>query len=131
MSRLILIFICISCVLSACNIGSISDLAPIERPAGSGRYATGLTDDQRVSLARDRQKELRTIRKGDYLLSQNNAIEAIAAYLQVLERIPDDIVVRRKLAHAYFLTHDWKSTYQNYTLVPLSEMHEDEQKELF
>jgi tetratricopeptide (TPR) repeat protein len=95
------------------------------------RYATGLTEDQRVELARDRQKELRTIRKGDYLLLQNNAIEAISLYTQVLERIPDDIVVRRKLAHVYFLTHNWKSAYQNYTLVPFSEMREDDQRELF
>lgn len=102
-----------------------------ERRPSIDRYATGLTDDQRVELARDRQKELRTIRKGDYLLLQNNAIDAISLYTQVLERIPDDIVVRRKLAHAYFLTHDWKNAYEHYTLVPFSEMREDDQRELF
>jgi tetratricopeptide (TPR) repeat protein len=62
---------------------------------------------------------------------QKNATDAISYYRQALERLPDDIVIQRKLAHAYFLTHNWKSAYQYYAPIPLTEMTDTERRELF
>ena len=94
-------------------------------------YATGLTDEQRVQLAIDRKKEVRTIRKGDYMTLKNNPEQALAYYQVALEQLPDDIVIRRKIAHAYYLTRNWKDAYANYARVPLRELKETEYNELF
>ncbi len=95
------------------------------------QYATGLTDEQKVKLAIDRKKELRTIRKGDYMTLKNNPEQALAYYQAALEQLPDDIVIRRKIAHAYYLTRNWKDAYVNYARVPLRELKETEYSELF
>ena len=67
------------------------------------RYATGLTDEEKVELALKRKKELRTIRKGDYMTLKNNPEQALLYY---------------------------KNAYENYHKVPINELKEDEQKEL-
>jgi tetratricopeptide (TPR) repeat protein len=94
-------------------------------------YATGLTDTEKVQLAIDRKKEVRTIRKGDYMTLKNNPEQAIAYYSAALEQLPDDIVIRRKIAHAYYLTRNWQDAYTNYARVPIWELREDEYNELF
>ena len=94
------------------------------------RYATGLTDEEKVELALKRKKELRTIRKGDYMTLKNNPEQALLYYKNVLEELPDDIVIRRKIAHVYYLLRDYKNAYENYHKVPINELKEDEQKEL-
>lgn len=94
------------------------------------QYATGITDAEKVDLAIKRKKELRTIRKGDYMTLKNNPEQALVYYKSVLEELPDDIVIRRKIAHVYYLLRDWKNAYDNYHQVPIGELKEEEQKEL-
>jgi tetratricopeptide (TPR) repeat protein len=62
---------------------------------------------------------------------KNNPEQAIAYYSAALEQLPDDIVIRRKIAHAYYLSRNWRDAYTNYAHVPISELREDEYKELF
>ena len=50
---------------------------------------------------------------------KNNPEQALAYYQAALEQLPDDIVIRRKIAHAYYLTRNWKDAYANYARVPL------------
>lgn len=47
------------------------------------------------------------------------------------EKIPKDQVVRKKIAHVYFLQKNWKAAYENYVQVPIGELSSDEQKEMF
>lgn len=61
---------------------------------------------------------------------KNNPEQALLYYKNVLEELPDDIVIRRKIAHVYYLLRDWKNAYENYHQVPINELKEDEQKEL-
>lgn len=95
------------------------------------KYATGLTDEQKITLAIERKKELRTIRKGDYMALKNNPNQAVSYYLHVLEKLPNDIVIKRKIAHTYYLLRDWKNAYLYYSWVPLSDLKENDKKELF
>lgn len=62
---------------------------------------------------------------------KNNPEKAIAYYSAALERLPDDIIIRRKIAHAYYLTRNWRDAYMNYARVPISELKESEYGELF
>ena len=79
----------------------------------------------------ERKKELRTIRKGDYMTLKNNPEKAIVYYQEALEKLPTDIVIQRKMAHTYFLLKNWKNAYDIYSRVPISEIKDTEQKELF
>lgn len=69
----------------------------------SGSLASGeqlpdkLTDAERIELIRERRKELDTIRKGDYYTLSNNPEEALTYYLQAVERLPDDVILAKKL----------------------------------
>lgn len=129
MVRIFFIIFFLSFLLSSCIEQVIPGLG------GSGatmvvQYATGITDDEKVDLAIKRKKELRNIRKGDYMTLKNNPEQALLYYKNVLEELPDDIVIRRKIAHVYYLLRDWKNAYDNYHKVPLGELKEEEQKEL-
>jgi tetratricopeptide (TPR) repeat protein len=62
---------------------------------------------------------------------KNNPEQAIAYYSAALEKLPNDIVIRRKIAHAYYLSRNWRDAYMNYARVPISELREDEYSELF
>ncbi len=131
MIRSFFFLIFVSFFLSSC----MEDVLMTPSESGSTNtgslYATGLTDEQRVQLAIDRKKEVRTIRKGDYMTLKNNPEQALAYYSAALEQLPDDIVIRRKIAHAYYLTRNWRDAYMNYARVPLRELKETEYSELF
>lgn len=99
--------------------------------SGTGKYSTWLTEDQKVTFAIDRKKELRTIRKGDYMTLKNNPDQAIAYYLHALEKLPNDIVIKRKIAHSYYIVRDWKNAYLQYSWVPIAELKENDKNELF
>ena len=62
---------------------------------------------------------------------KNNPEKAIAYYSAALEQLPDDIVIRRKMAHAYYQTRNWPNAYDNYARVPIAELNEMEYGELF
>ena len=118
-------------LLASCSGVQMDDILGDSHISTGGLYSTGLTDTERVSLALARKKELPNIRKGDYMTLKNNPETAIAYYMQALERIPDDIIVRRKLAHAYYLTKNWKNAYDAYAKVPINELKSEEYVELF
>lgn len=90
-----------------------------------------MTDEYRIQLAIERKKELRTIRKGDYMTLKNNPEKALIYYQAALEKLPDDIVIRRKIAHVYYQLRNWNEAYANYARVPLKELRESEYDELF
>jgi len=83
-----------------------------------------------VSLAKKRKNYISGIRKWDYYSLRNNPDEALSYYLQVAEKIPNDQVVRKKIAHVYALQKNWKSSYENYIQVPISELSEIEKNEM-
>ncbi len=131
MVRVIGLFIGMLFILSACT-GDIS--TPIHHPSNpsfTGKYLTGITDEEKVKLTLQRKKELRNIRKGDYMSLKNNPQEAIKYYQTALEQLPNDIVIRRKIAHTYYVLRDWKNAYFHYSQVPIAEVKDDEKKELF
>ena len=59
------------------------------------------------------------IRKGDFYSLRNAPEEALSYYLSVAEKIPDDQVVRKKIAHVYFLLKNWQKAYSEYSQVPV------------
>jgi tetratricopeptide (TPR) repeat protein len=95
----------------------------------SSRSVT-ITADKRLELARNRRKEINSIRKGDYYIIKNNPEEALTYYLQVAEKLPDDIVIQKKIAHAYALQRDWKNSYDYYSRVPMTELAPLERNEM-
>ena len=131
MLRPLFLLIFISFFLTACSS------TMLVTPRGSwlistgSVYATGMTDEHRIQLAIDRKKELRTIRKGDYMTLKNNPEKALIYYQAALEKLPDDIVIRRKIAHIYYQLRNWNDAYANYARVPLKELKEGEYNELF
>jgi tetratricopeptide (TPR) repeat protein len=94
------------------------------------KYTTTITAEKKLELARSRRKEINSIRKWDYYIIKNNPEEALTYYLQVAEKLPDDIVIQKKIAHAYILQRDWKNAYHYYTRVPVSELTQLEQREM-
>ncbi len=84
-----------------------------------------------MNLAIERKKELRTIRKWDYMALKNNPEQAILYYKNALDTLPNDIVIKRKLAHTYYLLRDWKNTYTYYSGVPIADLKENDRAELF
>ncbi len=131
MLRFIFGIIFVSLLLSSCmeNILVRTDISTMT--LSGAQYATGITDTEKVKLAIDRKRELRTIRKWDYMMLKNNPEQAIAYYTAALEQLPSDIVIRRKIAHAYYQSRNWRDAYTNYARVPLSELKENEYSELF
>ena len=130
MIRLFLIFFFVF-FLTACTSLQENPLWQSGTQDNDEKYATGLTDDEKVSLTLQRKKELRTIRKGDYMTLKNNPEKAILYYQEALEKLPDDVIIRRKIAHTYYLLRNWKNAYDEYSKVPLAEIKDEEQKELF
>ncbi len=129
MVRSLLLLIVLSFFIVSCT----NNIIPGQNSSNSVsllQYATGITDEEKVSLALQRKKELRNIRKGDYMTLKNNPEKALVYYTSVLEELPDDIIMRRKIAHVYYLLRDWRNSYENYHKVPINELKDTEQKEL-
>ncbi len=101
------------------------------RDDGSPEYLSKITEEEKVKMAKDRRTELDNIRKGDFFLAKNNPKEALDYYLSTLEKIPNDIVLHKKIAGAYFLMKNWKDAYRHYTQVPILEMTEAEKTNMF
>lgn len=93
-------------------------------------YQSHLDPDEKVDLAKKRKKYMLGIRKWDYYSLRNNPDEALALYLQTLEKIPDDQVVKKKIWHVYFLMQNWKSAYEYFIQVPIWELSDTEKKEM-
>lgn len=87
-----------------------------------------LSADEKAELAKKRRKEIGLIRTGDYFLSTNQPDEALVRYLEALERLPNDIVLEKKIAQAYFSKKDFSHAHKYYSLVPFGELKSDERK---
>lgn len=111
--------------------GIVSNTSQSGATTQQALYISRITDEKKVSLAIERRKEITTIRKWDYMTLKNNPEQALVYYLAALERLPEDIVVRRKIAHIYYLMRDWRNAYDYYVKIPITELKENEQKELF
>ncbi len=96
--KLFFLIIVASCTLSACMIDSSDrNTAPSSDTGSSTKYQQKLTDAERIELIRERRKELDSIRKGDFFLIKNNPEEALSYYLQVAEKLPDDVILQKKI----------------------------------
>lgn len=131
----ILIFLSfLTIYLSSCSSLSFPSDSPSTgstTQSGSASYQASLDPDVRLSLAKKRKSYISGIRKGDFYSLQNAPEEALSYYLQIQEKIPDDQVVRKKIAHVYFLLKDWKNAYLQYVQVPLTELTQGEKDELY
>lgn len=61
---------------------------------------------------------------------RNAPEEALSYYLSVEEKLSDDQVVRKKIAHVYYVMKDWTRSYSKYIQVALSELNESERVEM-
>ncbi|MBP6981880.1 hypothetical protein KBB25_03850, partial [Candidatus Gracilibacteria bacterium] len=121
-------------LFSSCNLPILpSDSQEIVETTQSGTlsYQASLDPEVRLSLAKKRKSYISGIRKGDFYSLQNAPEEALSYYLQIQEKIPDDQVVRKKIAHVYFLLKDWKNSYGQYVQVPFTELTKSEKDELY
>lgn len=64
-------------------------------------------------------------------MAKNNPEEALVEYLQVLEKLPWDIVMEKKVAEAYFRLKNWSSAYEHFSKIPIGELKKDEKKKMF
>ncbi|GAB0174847.1 MAG: hypothetical protein HHAS10_07260 [Candidatus Altimarinota bacterium] len=117
-------------LLTSCTNNSTSPF-PLSVSGEKATYASVMDPDEKIKLAKKRKSQMVGIRKGDYYSLRNAPEDALRYYLEVAERLPDDQVVRKKIAHVYFLQKQWKQSYDNYVKVPLSELNDSEQNELF
>lgn len=117
-------------ILSACAVPDIGTFSGTGEAISGEQYEKTLDPEKKIELIKKRRKEINSIRKGDYYTAKNNPNEALTYYIQVAERLPDDVIIQKKIAHAYYLLKDWKNAYQYFTKVPFSELKESEQKEM-
>lgn len=90
-----------------------------------------LDPDEKIALAKKRKSYINLIRKWDFYALRNAPLEALSAYLEVAEKLPQDQVIQKKIAHIYFLLKNWSKSYSGYAKIPLTELSEDERSELF
>ncbi len=117
-------------LLSACSLVWEKSMTDSGSLASGEQLPDKLTDAERIELIRERRKELDTIRKGDYYTLSNNPEEALTYYLQAVERLPDDVILAKKLWHAYYQKRDWKNAYSQYIRTPIWELTDAERDEL-
>ena len=119
-------------VLFLVSCGRLSGTEWEKRGSGAtnGSYAVTMTEDERIDLAKKRRSYMSGIRKWDFYSLRNAPEEALSYYLSVQEKIPDDQVVRKKIAHVYAIMKNWSRAYAEYIRVPLSELDPDEMREL-
>lgn len=94
------------------------------------QYNPEIAEEKKLALARERFKEASTIRRADYLMSKNNPREAIELYLSILAKLPEDIILHKKVANAYFLLKNWSEAYKHFVYVPIKELSDTERKNM-
>ncbi len=90
-----------------------------------------LSPEKKALLAKNRRKEIRLIRRGDYYLSNNNLDDALVQYLEALEKLPGDIVLEKKIGLTYFRMKDFSNAYLHFSRIPFSEIKDDTRKIFF
>lgn len=113
-------------MLASCNKTENIPSESEKTPPLPAVYDASIEEEKKVKLAIERRKEQTQIRKGDYMMTKNNPQAAIEFYLPLLEKLPDDIVLYKKIANAYFQLKDWKNAYAFFVKVPISELSEEE-----
>lgn len=117
--------------LASCGANVAENTAKnIESAPLPDNYEATLDEAKKVELARERRKEQTQIRKGDYMMSKNNPTDALGFYLPLLEKLPDDVVLYRKIASAYFDLQDWEKAYSYFVRVPIAELTDEEKNEM-
>ena len=127
--RFVLIFLTLFLLVS-CNLPTKRSTSKTTAATESGAYRTELDPDEKIALAKKRRSYINGIRKGDFYSLRNAPEEALAYYLSVQEKLPDDQVVRKKLAHVYYIMKDWSRAYREFIQVPLSELNQTEKNEM-
>lgn len=61
------------------------------------------------------------------MMTKNNPKEALGYYLPVLEELPGDVVLEKKVADAYRAMKDWSRAYMHFTRSLFAEMTQEEQ----
>lgn len=127
--RFVLIFWALFLLVS-CSVTSSWNPTKNTNITQSGVYRSELDPDERIALAKKRRSYINGIRKWDFYSLRNAPEEALAYYLSVQEKLPDDQVVRKKVAHVYYTMKDWWRSYREYVGVPLFELSENERNEM-
>lgn len=118
--------------LTSCTLPWVTpDTSVVSSEISATIYQQSIDPDTKVDLAKKRKQYIAWIRKWDYYSLRNNPEEALSYYLSIAERIPTDQIIRKKIAHVYFLQKNWKSAYASYIQVPVTELTESEQHEMF
>lgn len=117
-------------ILASCSQNSENPTTMPEMSELPETYNATLDDETRLKLTIERRKEQMQIRKGDYMMSKNNPKAALEFYLPLVAKLPDDVVLYRKIATAYFQLKDWKNSYAYFVRVPLSELTTEEQSNM-
>lgn len=130
LAKIFVIFFCIFIASCAPKNPENQVAKNIENAPLPDSYAATLAEEKKVQLAIERRKEQTQIRKGDYMMSKNNPADALGFYLPILEKLPDDIVLYKKIANAYFMLKNWEKSYSYFVRVPISELSEDEKNNL-
>lgn len=104
-------------IFASCATTSPQDIAlPANGTGSTGslQYQLTLDPDAKLALAKKRKSYMVGIRKGDFYSLRNAPEEALASYLSIAEKLPEDILIRKKIAHVYFLLSNWKKSYETY-----------------
>lgn len=120
-------------ILSGCSDSSSQWSITVSSESTSSwwLYQSGIDSDLKVELAKNRRKQIRLIRTWDFYMAKNNPWDALISYLEALEKLPNDHVVEKKIAEAYYASKDWKNAYAYFTRVPIDELKLEEKKNLF
>ncbi len=118
-------------MLTGCTSSSSSISHTNSGTTSTGMYQSSLDPEERIMFAKKRKSYMNGIRKWDFYSLRNAPEEALSYYLVVEEKLPNDQVVRKKIAHVYFLLKNWTRAYEKYIWVPLWELTESDQDELF
>lgn len=118
-------------ILAGCTSSPSPDSHIESGVTASGVYRASLDPDERIVLAKKRKSYMSGIRKWDFYSLRNAPEEALTYYLAVEEKLPNDQVVRKKIAHVYFLLKNWTRAYEKYIGIPIWELPQSGQDELF
>lgn len=122
-------FILVFCTLSSCTL-SRDSLSVATGSLEESSYTTTLSDDERIAMAKKRRSQITGIRKWDFYSLRNAPEDALAYYMEALEKLPGDPIIRKKVAHVYALMKNWSRSYREYIQVAQSELTEDEFEEM-
>lgn len=90
---------------------------------------TGLTEEEKVKQARERRWYMDEIRKADFFSVKKQSVTAISEYIALLEKLPWDQSLLRKIAKIYSNSKDWSRAYEYYIQIPFDDLSSDEKSD--